>query len=1340
MGAVLTILRGPWLWGSLLVLPLLAIGAVFALFHLDNHRLRRSLQFAILLSLSLHLLVMVFASVINIFQNPYTPQEKRVAQRRVRAIEVSDRRASFVWEETNSRDTPEPEVAPDKVERPTTTQKKPQPVPVKEEVKPDISPQLVRKEKPVESIPRQNPELSRLQRQTQKTIKLKSSQKAVGKTKQAKTKPAKSSQKKPNQTKPDTKVESSPKDDSLAKKTEPASRPKPVMRTPAPKSTSAPKTSPRPEMSPAPSSPRRAQLADRKVDSAANPSPSQARTKKTTPNIPLAKSKTTASEKIASAPAPKRAELQPSKTADQLIKRPTKSATNKPAMTNKPTVSLSPKSQLARSVTRRKPNPVKPTISTETSPTMTPRRAVTEASVAVTPNPIENPSRAPQSNTASRQLSSKTVSVTKSTTGMTGAGRSENLDRFVGGIESRAVRASDSARRERTTNKSTDARMLSSSSKSEVRRTVGETKLPTSAFKAETSGAAKIAGTTSPRSKTVESSAAQIDSRTGSTRDQISAERGSASVDIGPTKIVAGRQSTRRSGGGQPEVSQLDPDSTRRSKDRSDVQPTLVAATAGSVAAPRNQSAMTPATEAFEASDKATFASRTGGESEITAERWSSQNAGEISNQGQSDTAEQFVDSRRRAQHNEDQASWDEDEDEDEENLRGNRRTRTAQSPVINIAPGLGIAKSDGRSAANPDQTGDSPSESVAAVVRRQSTAMLPGSGLGQTAANALLSAATSLPIIESTPSRRTGRGSSTAPQTEISSDLVGGANERGSRSLLPDLSPTMSGMATNAPAAASSNPAAASASSATSAIEALDAASVSLSRSNLESMDEIQGSELDIQAIEGPAGLGMRPDSFVGVMARPSSKESKQLQPDFDNRFKNDKFGGTPTINPDAVIAREAFKNRSPAAMANVTEPTTEAAIHLGLEFLARHQSPDGSWALGGFDKNEPQHVSQLQSDTAATGLALLAFQGAGFNHREFKYARQIDHAIQWLIENQSADGGLYVPTNAKSDNACRLYSHGIAALALTEAYGMTQDVRLKQAAQKALDYISESRDPRKGGWRYFDAPGKKSTDTSVSGWMMMALQSGRLAGLEVDQNCFDGLDDWLDVAADPDNESLYRYNPYAVDSKGVSRIQGRKPSPTMTSVGLLMRVYSGWDKNDPRLVAGAQYMLDTQMPSDATPQQRDTYYWYYATQVLKHVGGDMWVAWNEKLRPLLTRSQETSGDLAGSWHPYKPVPDRWGSFGGRIYVTAMNLLSLEVRHRMLPIYRGEEPSLDGSVVPGSVIPLTEEVSTSVAPVTTKPQPHPKPKPVRPEANPKTSSATPTQRTIRKKPAVPWP
>ena len=1279
LGAVLTILRGPWLWGSLLVLPLAAIAAIFVLFRLDNHILRRSLQLAILLSLSFHLLIMVFASVINIFQNPYTPDQRQVAQQRVRAIEVSDRRASFVWEETNSRDTPERELEAEKAQLPTTTKAKPQPVPVIQKTKPKITPQLVRRKTTKQSIPRQNPQLSRLRRQIEKTIQLKSSRKAVGKSKPSQTSPAQS-----NPTKPNAKIESSSKANAVAKQ---AKQSPSLTRPPIPKPASAPRKLSRPEMARATSTDRPARQAKKLLRSASQPSPSKARVRNRTPDLPLAKTKTAAAKKIATASTPKRVELEPSQSADRLTKRPTQSTIVKPAKTNQSLNQLSPKPQVAKSAVRRATNPVKPTISTETSPTMTPRRAASQATVAVTPDPIENPARAPQSKTASRQLNSQTVSVSRSTKGLAGVGRSENLDRLVGGIESPAARASDSARRERTLNQPDSPRMLSSSQQTEVRRTTGAAKLPTSAFKAETSAAAKIAGAEMPRAKTVESSAARIDARTGSTRDKVSAERGSASIDIGPTKIVMDRQSIRRSGGGQPEVSRLDPDSTRRSKDHSKIQPTIVAATAGSVTAPRVQSAMTPSTQSVEASDKSAIAARSGGESAITAQRWSAKQAGEISNQGESNSAQQLSATRRRAEHTpqrpQDESSWDaqEDEDEDEENLRGNRRTQIAKSPLLKMAPGLGTAKTAGRSPAQAQRAGDSPTESVATIVRRQSTAVLPGSGLGQTAANTLLSAATSLPIIDSTPNRRSGRVSSAQPPTEIDSELIGEANKRGSRSQPPSLSPTISNIATNAQAASPNET-----SSPTESTQTLDATSVSLARAdlqkNVESMEEVQGSELDIDAIEGPAGLGMRPDSLVGVMTRPSSKESKQLQPDFDHRFKNQEFGGSPTINPDAVIARDAFRNRNPTAMANLAEPTTEAAIHLGLEFLARHQSPDGSWTLDGYDLDEPQHVSQLHSDTAGTGLALLAFQGAGYNHREFKYARQIDHAIEWLIENQSADGGLYVPTNSKSDNSCRLYSHGIAALALTEAYGMTQDARIKGPAQKALDYISNSRDGRKGGWRYFDTPAKKSTDTSVSGWMMMALQSGRLAGLEVDENCFDGLDGWLDVAADPDNPSIYRYNPYAVDSKGVSRIQGRKPSASMTSVGLLMRIYSGWDKQDRRLIAGAQYILDTQLPSDATPQQRDTYYWYYATQVMKHAGGKQWTAWDEKLRPLLTRTQETTGDLAGSWHPYTPVPDRWGSFGGRIYVTTMNLLSLEVRHRMLPIYRGEEPSSTGEVL----------------------------------------------------------
>ena len=68
--------------------------------------------------------------------------------------------------------------------------------------------------------------------------------------------------------------------------------------------------------------------------------------------------------------------------------------------------------------------------------------------------------------------------------------------------------------------------------------------------------------------------------------------------------------------------------------------------------------------------------------------------------------------------------------------------------------------------------------------------------------------------------------------------------------------------------------------------------------------------------------------------------------------------------------------------------------------------------------------------------------------------------------------------------------------------------------------------------------------------------------------------------------------------------------------------------------------------------------------------MGGERWKKWNEHLRPVLVDAQVTSGEMAGSWDPHLPTADLWGRFGGRLYVTTLNLLSLEVHYRHLPLY----------------------------------------------------------------------
>lgn len=434
------------------------------------------------------------------------------------------------------------------------------------------------------------------------------------------------------------------------------------------------------------------------------------------------------------------------------------------------------------------------------------------------------------------------------------------------------------------------------------------------------------------------------------------------------------------------------------------------------------------------------------------------------------------------------------------------------------------------------------------------------------------------------------------------------------------------------------------------------------------------QGAQLaDIAAIEGPGGLGPELATEIGVADRRASKDSEQLSVR-SSRFLNRTPAGLPDVNTKAVIAAQPFRrrvarNRGDNVDGGGDQPSAEVedAIERGLAFLAGLQQEDGSWSLDSIPEDESPVMA---SDTAATGMALLAFQGAGYNHREEKYAEVVRKGIEYLIRQQSPEGDLHISMDEQSNRIVAFYGHGIGAIALCEAYGMTQDPTLREPAQRSLDWIMRTQNPERGGWRYTLYPEgtARSSDTSVSGWMLMALKSGELAGLSVDPICFRRIDRWLELAKSTREPFKFRYNPYAPNSQ----IQGRQPTKTMTAVGLLMKLYTGWDRDERLFRQGADYLREN-LPSHGTQRepQRDTYYWYYASQVMFHMGGEHWQAWKERLEGLLINSQVAEGSLAGSWDPSGTIPDRWGSNGGRLYVTALNLLSLEVYYRHLPLYQ---------------------------------------------------------------------
>jgi len=423
-----------------------------------------------------------------------------------------------------------------------------------------------------------------------------------------------------------------------------------------------------------------------------------------------------------------------------------------------------------------------------------------------------------------------------------------------------------------------------------------------------------------------------------------------------------------------------------------------------------------------------------------------------------------------------------------------------------------------------------------------------------------------------------------------------------------------------------------------------------------------------DVMAPLGPAGLSRRGSDSPGVIRDDDRPRVAALDLKSLPRPRRD-VGGPVTPAGSQVTAVQPFNRRAmrteagaAPAPAGMVGPATEEAIELGLAYLSELQNDDGSWSLQGHGGDVI-----LKSDTAATGMCLLAFQGAGYTHKQHRYAGVVAKGLQFLRSIQRTNGDLFRPEDSISNRNVALYSHGIAALAMSEAFGMTQDPELREPAQLALDYIVATQHRRRGGWRYTP---QISADTSVTGWMMMALKSGELAGLDVEPSAYQGIERWLDFAREsPDREDRYRYDPFAPDTP--TQRHGRFVTPTMTSVGMLMRMYLGWRRDRPEMQSAAEYLLQYP-PEIGTPTspQRDTYYWYYATQVMFHMGGDHWERWNRSLNPVLLNGQIKRGPDTGSWDPDSPVPDRWAPHAGRLYVTAMNLLNLEVYYRHLPIY----------------------------------------------------------------------
>lgn len=416
----------------------------------------------------------------------------------------------------------------------------------------------------------------------------------------------------------------------------------------------------------------------------------------------------------------------------------------------------------------------------------------------------------------------------------------------------------------------------------------------------------------------------------------------------------------------------------------------------------------------------------------------------------------------------------------------------------------------------------------------------------------------------------------------------------------------------------------------------------------------------LSTEVVEAPVpGVQIMPEPEP--VPEPVPEEVKSDEPVVEEPIASPPAVAVPTEAPGAVevaVAAPAvgtlLTGRDEGRRAALVEAfggssATEAAVARALEWLAKQQDKkDDLWSLQGPYLDGGSQENRL----AATAMALLAFQGAGNTTREGRYRKVVDRAWKALVKAQRDDGHFDVHPPLPTHHA--LYSHAQATIAACELFGMTGAEPHAEPARRALAYAVAAQGPN-GGWRY--EPGHAG-DMSVTGWFMMALKSGEMAGLAVPEESLAGIQGFLDTVAV--NEGT-RYG-YRLD------LPGRPASPVTAAIsaeGLLCRQYLGWRRDDPRLVAGVELLIGPQ-PFD-WDNDKDVYAWYYITQVAHHLGGEPWRRWNDRMKEVLPAVQVKKGAEAGSWDP---ALDKWGHIGGRLFATCFCTFMLEVYYRHLPLY----------------------------------------------------------------------
>ena len=294
-----------------------------------------------------------------------------------------------------------------------------------------------------------------------------------------------------------------------------------------------------------------------------------------------------------------------------------------------------------------------------------------------------------------------------------------------------------------------------------------------------------------------------------------------------------------------------------------------------------------------------------------------------------------------------------------------------------------------------------------------------------------------------------------------------------------------------------------------------------------------------------------------------------------------------------------------------------TKKAVEKALAWLKDQQNRDGSWG-----------------NTAITSFAILAFMANGHVPNQGLYGPEVSKGVRNLLASARDDGYLVGPRGGN------MYCHGMAALALTQVWGMTGDEEVKKVLKKAIDLIVKTQN-HEGGWRYEPAP--TGADISVTIMQVMALRGAKDSGLHVPDETIKKAVAYINRCRDP-RSGGYRYQPY---SSG--------PGYARTAAGVCVLQLSG-DYEAKEIAQAVAYLERT-----GDDGQHYWYGHYYAAHAFHQVGGKKWEEYYGRMKAKLLATQRTTGEWS----------ERMEAHVGPQYQTAIAVLILSVPANYLPIYQ---------------------------------------------------------------------